>query len=255
MTTRRIAITNQKGGSGKSTTAVNLAAALAETGRRVLLVDLDPQASASSWYGIPPTEGGANALLGGERLEAVTIPTATPGVDIVPGSEWLITTEAKLSGKQGADLALRSRLDGQDAAYRYVLIDTPPHLGTLTVNALVAGEELLVPVEAHVLALSGLASLMGTVATVRQRLNPRLELVGIVACRVNRTRHAAEVLEAIRAAYPEKALATVIRENVRLAEAPSFGEPITSYDPRSNGAADYRALAAEVIAQERKRRR
>jgi len=253
---RTLAIANQKGGSGKTTTCVNLAAALGEKKRRVLLLDLDPQHSATAWYGIKNAGKGVLGLFvdGGKMLDFVQ-PTGTPGVDLVPSSAWLVGVEKILAGEVGAETILRRHLESlpQDR-WDYVLMDCPPTLGVLTLNALAAARELLVPVEAHVMALSGLAQLLHTVGVVKERLNPELAVSGILACRVDgRTRHAREVVERLRERSGNLVYKTVIRENIRLAECPSFGQPITQYDSRSAGAADYRALATEVMQQERRR--
>jgi chromosome partitioning protein len=250
---RTLAIANQKGGSGKTTTSVNLAAALGEKGRRVLLLDLDPQHSATAWYGIKNAGKGVLGLFvdGGEIMNFVQ-ETGVSGVDMVPSSAWLVGVEKILAGEVGAETILRRHLESLPKdRWDYALLDCPPTLGVLTINALVAVRELLVPVEAHVMALSGLAQLLRTVEVVQQRLNPELKISGILACRVDaRTRHAREVVERLRERSGDLVYRTVIRENIRLAECPSFGQPIAQYDPRSSGAADYRALAAEVILQE-----
>jgi chromosome partitioning protein len=250
---RTIAIANQKGGSGKTTTSVNLAAALGEQGRRVLLVDLDPQHSATAWYGIKNSGRGILELFSDEgRLEDFAQASGAAGVDLAPSSAWLVGVEKLLAGEVGAETILRRHLEQLPAGrWDYVLLDCPPTLGILTVNALAAVDELLVPVEAHVMALSGLAQLLKTVEVVKNRLNPNLKVSGILACRVDlRTRHAREVVEQLRQRSGDLVYRTVIRENIRLAECPSFGQPITMYDPKSAGAADYRALATEIISQE-----
>jgi len=174
------------------------------------------------------------------------------GVDLVPSSSWLVGAEKMLAGEVGAETILRRNLEGLPPdRWDYVLLDCPPTLGILTVNALAAAQELLVPVEAHVMALSGLAHLLQTVEVVKDRLNPDLKISGILACRVDaRTRHAREVVEQLRKRSGPLVYKTVIRENIRLAECPSFGQPITLYDPKSAGAQDYRALADEIISQE-----
>ena len=251
---RTIAIANQKGGSGKTTTSVNLAAALGEKERRVLMIDLDPQHSATSWFGIRQAGRGVMGIFTGDgQLQDLVQPTGTAGVEVVPASTWLVGVEKGLAAEVGAEILLRRSLeDLPPKRWDYVLIDCPPTLGILTINALAAARELLVPVEAHVMDLSGLAQLLRTVDIVKDRLNPNLRISGILACRVDsRTRHAREVVEQLRERSGDLVYRTVIRENIRLAEAPSFGQPITQYDPKSTGAADYRALAGEVVAQER----
>ena len=253
---RAIAIVNQKGGSGKTTTAVNLAAALGEKDRRVLVVDLDPQASASNWYGVKDAGRGLlEVFTDGRDLTSLVQGTEAPGVSIVPSSSWLVGIEKALSGEVGAETLLRKRTGDLAAGkWDYMLIDCPPTLGTLTVNALTAVQEVLVPVEAHVMALNGLVQLIQTVNAVKERLHPPLRMAGILACRVDaRTRHALEVVEQLRERFLRVVYRTIIRENVRLAECPSFGVPITQYDPDSHGAEDYRSLAGEVIKQEKDR--
>lgn len=253
---RCVAITNQKGGSGKTTTAVNLAAALGEKKRRVLVIDLDPQCSATSWFGLKNADKGIFRVFveNGSVVDIVS-KTNVPNVEIVPASPWLIGAEKALAGEVGAETILRRQVHNLPKdRWDYLLIDCPPALGILTVNALAAVSEVLVPVEAHVLALEGLAQLLQTVDVVRERLNPDLEICGILACRVDgRTRHAQEVVEQLQSRFGNLVYKTVIRENVRLAECPSFGKPIMHYDPRSYGAQDYRALALEIIRQERGR--
>lgn len=254
---RTFAITNQKGGSGKTTTAVNLAASLGEKNRKVLLVDFDPQASASIWYGIK--DAGRELLdifVDKGNLLDIVRHTDIKGVDIVPSSSWVVGVEKALAGEVGSESIFKRKLgDIPVKMYEYVLVDCPPALGILTVNALTAVNEVLVPVEAHVLALSGLAQLLKTVDIVKERLNFHLKITGILACRVDaRTRHAQEVVDQLRGRFGNLVYNVVIRENVRIAECPSFGQPITKYSPSSTGAADYRSLADEVINQERNRK-
>jgi len=250
---RVIAIANHKGGSAKTTTTVNLAAALAELERRVLVVDLDPQASSSWWLSPTVTTPGASDLFTSEIAVKVLVQkTATVGVSLIPADGSLTNTEKLLAARAQAELTLRRRIKQLDASHwHYVLIDTPPTLGLLTVNALVSAREVIIPVEAHVLALSGVSQLLETVERMRDKLNPELRIAGVVACRVDsRTRHSVDVVESLQKNFGKVLYATKIRENVRLAEAPSYHQPITAYDGRCAGADDYRALAAEVIAQE-----
>lgn len=244
-----IAVAMQKGGSGKTTTTVNLAAALAEKGKRVLVVDVDAQANSTSWFGVKDAGKGVfSVLCENASLADIIRETATKGVDIAPASTWLVGAEKALASEVAAETILRRRLSKLKDRWDYVLIDTPPTLGALTVNALVAADEVLVTVEAHIMALNGLAQLMETLDVVRERLNEKLKIAGLVACRVDgRTRHSTDVVDELRKRFPKDTLDTVIRENVRLAEAPSFGQPITTYEPTSTGAEDYRALAKEIL--------
>ncbi len=250
---RTMAIANQKGGSGKTTTSVNLAAALGEQGRRVLMLDLDPQHSATAWLGLKnPGKGLYELFVNQASLLDVLQKTAVPGVDLAPSSPWLVGVERTLAGEVGAEHLLRRNVAALPAdRWDYLLIDCPPTLGILTINALAAVREVLVPVEAHVMALAGLAQLLHTVEIVKDRLNPDLRVSGILACRMDgRTRHAREVVDQLRERSGPLVYQTVIRENIRLAECPSFAQPITGYDPKSAGAADYRHLAREIMAQE-----
>ena len=250
---RCIAIANQKGGAAKTTTAVNLAAALGERGRRVLLIDLDPQGNASDWIGCGTTgaEGVFALLTGKAGLADLVRGTECSGVEAIPATKALSGIERALAGEVGAEMALRRKMSATPSRWDYVLIDTPPTLGILTLNALTAAREVIVPVTAHVLALAGVAQLMETIAVVRERLNPDLGVAGIVACRVDaRTRHCTEVVTSLRETFGSQVYATEIRENIRLAEAPSFRRSILDYSSNSPGALDYRALAGDVIHQE-----
>ena len=254
---RTIAIANQKGGSGKTTTCVNLAAALGDQGRRILVLDLDPQHSATAWLGVRNVDKGIfSVFTDNGNLSDVCTPTDFAGVTLAPASTWLVGIERALAGEVGAETLLRRALSGLDpGAWDYVLMDCPPTLGLLTINALTAAGELIVPIEAHVMALHGLAQLLQTVDVVQQRLNAKLVITGMLACRVDhRTRHAQEVVEELRGRFGNVVYNVVIRENVRLAECPSFSQPITVYAPTSAGAQDYRALAQEVMRQEAARK-
>ncbi len=249
---RKIAIINQKGGSGKTTTAVNLAASLAEKKRTVLLIDLDPQASTSSWFGKSRDAKGLYDLFTtSKNINDIIEETDIDRIDIIPSSSWLIGLEKRLAQEVGAETILKQKLE-LTKKWDYLIIDCPPTLGILTINALTTAQEIIVPVEARIMALSGLIQLLQTIKVIKERLNPKLRISGIVPCRVDyRTNHAKEVVKELRTNFKDKMYKTTIRENVRLAEAPSYLLPITQYDPNCNGAHDYRMLAKEVIRQER----
>lgn len=249
---RTIAIVNQKGGSGKTTTAVNLAAALAETGKKVLLIDLDPQASASMWYGLKE-KGKAlyDVLTGDAGLETAIEKSSVDHLELVPSSPLLAGVEKALANEVASETILKNKLQRlSQKPWDYLLIDCPPTLGILSLNALTTANEVLVPVEAHVMALHGLVQLLKTISLVKQRLNPALEITGILACRVDsRTKHSKEVLDQLRARFEGKVCQCVIRENIRLAEAPLHLKPITHYDTACNGSLDYRKLALELMGE------
>jgi chromosome partitioning protein len=249
---RTIAVTNHKGGSTKTTTTVNLGAALAELGRRVLVIDLDPQGSASSWLGAADAEYGViDAILGRATLAHLVYETTAPGVVVVPASPRLVTSDPR--GETEIALGFMRAMERLPAIWDYVLVDCAPSLGYLGVAPLVACQEALVPVEAHVLAMAGLTSLLETMARIKVRLNPDLRLSAVLASRVNRTAHTRAVVERLGARFPDSFLRTQIRESIRLAEAPSFRLPITLYAPASAGAIDYRAAALEVAAHDASR--
>ncbi len=244
-----IAITNHKGGSAKTTTTVNLAAALAELGRRVLVVDLDPQGSATQWLGLPLGERAVlDAYLVRSDVTGLVTPTTAPGVELVPATYYLVAADRRQ--ETAIALAIIRTLERLPPMWDFVLIDCPPSHSSLAVAPLAVAPYVVVPVEARVLALSGIASLIGTMDSVRERLNPNLTLAGVIASRVNRTRHAREVVERLRERFDGLVFDGVVRESIALAEAPSFQLPITRYAPQGTGAADFRMVAGELVARE-----
>jgi chromosome partitioning protein len=250
---RLIAVVNQKGGTAKTTTAVHLAAALGERGVSTLLVDLDPQASASAWLSAEPGGDGLLDALTNDTASLADLarPATAPGVEVVPASLSLAHAERELAAQPGGELALRELLAAAPAGrWEVVVMDCPPQLGRLTASALLAARELLVPVEASTMALAGLGALLDTLRRTRRR-NAELRLAGIVVCRVDyRNRLSREVVRELGERFPEATLETVIRERVRLREAWSFRQPVTVYEPHGDAAEDYRRLAAEVLARE-----
>ena len=247
---RIISIANQKGGCAKTTTAVNLAAALAELKKRVLLIDLDPQANASQWLGAKDPQKNSFVLLSSKNpITEVIQPTEVENVDVISGNQNLVSIERALANELGVDFLLKRRLkDLNPKNWDFVIIDTPPTLGLLTVNALVCSNELLIPVTTHIMTLVGVAQLMTKYEEIKEFLNPDLKILGILPSRVDtRTKHSKEILQTLVDRFGNKVLKCTIRENIRLAEAPSFSESILTYDERSGAAKDYRDLAREII--------
>jgi chromosome partitioning protein len=266
---RTIALMNQKGGVGKTTTTVNLGAALAERGRRVLLIDLDPQAHLTITYGVEPADGptlyevlagDVGVLQATRRLEVPGIAEKGGEIHVLPGSLDLAGLESEMANVDNRQLQLRAAMERAGHDYDYVLLDCPPSLGLLTVNALALADEVLIPMQAHFLALQGFAKLLETTQLVGQSINQGLKVGGVVLTMFDaQTRLGSDVVNELQGFFDaargqklpwseSRLYDTKVRRNIKLAEAPSFGQSILAYDPASNGAADYRALAAELEA-------
>jgi chromosome partitioning protein len=267
MTLRALAITNQKGGVGKTTTAINLGTALAAVGEHVLIVDLDPQGNASTGLGVPPdarSRTAYDALTGPAGLADCAIRTAVPNLWIVPANADLVGLEPQLQGDANrlfklrdavTVLVARQRADPADVPYSYLLIDCPPSLNVLTLNALAAANAVLVPVQCEFFALEGISQLKETIDQIKGTLNPALEIQGVVLTMHDaRTTFSKEVAENVRAFFGPKVYETVIPRNVRIAEAPSHGKPILLYDYDSAGSQAYVRLAREMIEREKRLR-
>lgn len=254
-----IAIFNQKGGVGKTTTNINLSACLALMGKKVLIVDIDPQGNSTSGVGIAKKdlELSAYDVLLDESLapEKAILRTTTPNLDVLPSSMDLAGAEVELVRVPRREWRLKMAVDKLRGRYDYIFIDCPPSLGLLTINALAGADSVLIPIQCEFYALEGVSQLMGTYQLVKKSLNKNLRIQGVVLSMFDgRTNLSIQVVEEVKKYFREKVYTTVIPRNVRLAEAPSYGMPITSYDPRSKGAEAYLDLAEEFLRQEEGKR-
>lgn len=248
---RVIAISNQKGGVGKTTTAINLSACLAEKGKKVLTIDMDPQGNATSGLGIDKDKvenTSYKLLLGETTIEEATVSSIMEGVSVIPSERGLAGAEIELIGIEKKEYILKREVDKVKEDYDFIIIDCPPSLNTLTVNAMTTADTVLVPIQCEYYALEGLSDLMYTIELVKSRLNEKLEIEGIVFTMYDaRTCLSLQVVENVKDNLNQNIYKSIIPRNVRLAEAPSHGKPINLYDPKSAGADGYRALADEVI--------
>ena len=248
---RIIAIANQKGGVGKTTTSINLTAALAEAGKRVLVIDIDPQGNTTSGFGIDKNdldETVYELILGECSINDCIIKDVFPNVSVLPSNVNLAAAEIELIGVEKKEFILKKEVDYIKEQYDYILIDCPPSLSMLTVNAMTTANSVLVPIQCEYYALEGLSQLIHTVNLVKERLNPDLDMEGVVFTMYDsRTNLSMQVVENVKNHLNQNIYNTLIPRNIRLAEAPSYGIPITKYDPKSAGAEAYRNLAKEVM--------
>ncbi len=252
---KAIAIFNQKGGVGKTTTNINLAACLASRGMKMLVIDMDPQGNTTSGLGVQKRglHYTSYDMLVEENLdtEAIILPTSTKNLDIIPASVDLAGAEIELVQLEGRERRLKNAIDKVKDRYDYIFVDCPPSLGLLTINSLTAVDSVLIPIQCEFYALEGVSQLVSTVNLVRKSLNPGLAIQGVILSMFDgRTNLSLQVVEEVKRFFGDKLYTTVIPRNVRLAEAPSYGLPITSYDPKSRGAKAYQAFATEFLKTE-----
>jgi chromosome partitioning protein len=246
MAPKIVSVINQKGGTGKTTTTINLGSALSKAGKRILLIDLDPQANLSYSLGVEEPQGTlADVFTGGKKIKDIILNLGN--LSVAPGSNDLVDIEISLVTQPERESFLKNIL-AQAKGYDYILIDCPPSLSLLTVNALAASDEVVIPLQMEVLTLQGLSQILNTVKQVRSAVNPKLKVKGIVVVMFDKRRKlSSEIQEYLEQNIEEKIFETRIRLNVKLAEAPSFGKSVLDYDPGSYGAQDYQALAAEFL--------
>ena len=252
---KMIAITNQKGGVGKTTTAVNLSAWLAEMGKKTLMVDLDPQGNTTSGLGCRVKEHNSiyDVLMGRAKMEDCIQKTAVKKLKLVGSDIRLAGAEVELVGEEKREYYLKTVLAPIRDDFDFILIDCPPSLSLLTLNALAAADSVLIPIQCEYYALEGVTSLMNTIGRVKKAMNPRLEIEGVLLTMLDgRTNLGLQVVDQVKKHFKKEVFATTIPRNVRLGEAPSHGEPIHLYDPKSTGALAYQSLAKEVLARNRK---
>ena len=252
--TKIISICNQKGGTGKTTTTVNLSAELAALGKKVLVIDVDPQGNATSGLGVNKSElerSVYDVLLHRATAEETIIKEALPNLDILPCNISLTGAEIELVGAISREARLKSALQNVQDRYDFILIDSPPSLGLLTLNSLCASESILIPIQCEFYALEGVSQLLNTLNLVRDGLNPKLKIEGVLLTMADfRTNLTTEVINEIRAYFKDKVYNTIIPRNIRLSEAPSHGKPISEYDGSSIGAVRYRELAKEIVGED-----
>ncbi len=248
-----ISVCNQKGGTGKTTTTVNLSAALAELGKRVLIIDVDPQGNATSGVGVNKNElekSVYDILIGKLNVEEVVIKNVYPNLDIIPCNINLTGAEIELVGALSRETRLKKKLESVQDQYDFIFIDSPPSLGLLTLNALVASSSIIIPIQCEFYALEGVSQLLNTINLIRDGLNSQLAIEGVLMTMADfRTNLTTEVINEIKSYFKEKVYSTVIPRNIRLSEAPSYGKPITQYDGNSIGAIRYKELAQEFISR------